>query len=103
MKEVDITIVRIYITESSNQLKNLMSYLKDDAKVKGASLFRAISGYGDDGKMHSSTLMDLSLDLPVVIEFCDEKSKVKPILEKLNTMAKPEHIVFWDAKTNIHA
>jgi len=100
MKEIDITVVRIYITEASDLLEKLLDYLKNEAKVRGVTVFRAISGYGDDGKIHTSTLVDLSLNLPLVIEFFDEKDKVKSIIEKLSATSKPEHIVFWDAKTN---
>ena len=97
MKTVDIVLVRVYITESSHLLKTIVPYLKKEAKIRGVSVFRAISGFGETGD-HSASLMDLSLDLPLVIEFFDKKEKVKPALEYLNSIIK--HIVFWDAKAN---
>ena len=99
MKTVDIVLVRVYITESSHLLKTIVPYLKKEAKIRGGSVFRAISGFGETGD-HSASLMDLSLDLPLVIEFFDKKEKVKPALEYLNSIIKQEHIVFWDAKAN---
>jgi PII-like signaling protein len=44
--------------------------------------------------------IDLSLDLPLVIEFFDTNDKVQFILEHLGKKIKPEHIVFWEAKVN---
>jgi PII-like signaling protein len=100
MKSVNVTMVRIYITESSKLLKPIMSYLHDEAKVRGVSVFRAISGYGDSGQAHESSLVDLSLNLPLTIEFFDHPEKIKEALHHINTMVKPEHIVCWEAQAN---
>lgn len=100
MKTIDILIVKIYIMESSTLLKSILKYLKTDVHVRGVSVFRAVSGYGDSGN-HTSSLMDLALDLPLSIEFFDETTKVEAALEYLNKIIKPEHIVFWEAKANL--
>ncbi len=101
MNTVDVLIVRIYITESSYLLNKIINYLKKDVKIRGISVFRAISGFGDSGD-HTSALVDLSLDLPLTIEFFDDdKSKIIKALDYLNTIVKPEHIVSWKAKANI--
>ncbi|MCW5582454.1 MAG: DUF190 domain-containing protein [Gammaproteobacteria bacterium] len=99
MKTVDVIFVRIYITESSHMLNTTVNYLKDEAKIRGISVFRAISGFGDTGN-HTASLVDLSLDLPLSIEFFDSKDKVEPALEYLSNIIKHEHIVFWEAKAN---
>ncbi|OGV38744.1 MAG: hypothetical protein A3F46_06575 [Legionellales bacterium RIFCSPHIGHO2_12_FULL_42_9] len=99
MKTIEVVVVRIYITESSHLLNKIVSYLKTEAKIRGVSVFRAISGFGETGD-HTASLIDLSLDLPLVIEFFDNKDKVKLALEHLNATIKPEHIMFWEAKVN---
>lgn len=99
MKTTDVIVVRIYLTESSKLVQSVIDYLTKEAKIRGVSVFRAISGYGESGK-HASSLLDLSLDLPVAIEFFDHKEKADAALEHLGTMVKPEHIVFWNAKAN---
>ena len=99
MKTVDITVVRIYITESSHLLNKIVHYLKSESKIRGVSVFRAISGFGETGD-HTASLIDLTLDLPLVIEFFDSKDKIEPALDYLNGIIKHEHIVFWDAKAN---
>ncbi|MBA3661556.1 MAG: DUF190 domain-containing protein [Gammaproteobacteria bacterium] len=99
MKTVDVIFVKIYITESSHTLNTIVSYLKNEAKIRGISVFRAISGFGDTGN-HTASLVDLSLDLPLSIEFFDSKDKVEPALEHLSSSIKHEHIVFWEAKAN---
>ncbi|MCR9192807.1 MAG: DUF190 domain-containing protein [Gammaproteobacteria bacterium] len=99
MNTMDVTVVRVYITESSHLLDEVMQYLKHETDIRGVSVFRAISGFGDSGE-HSAAVVDLSLSLPLVIEFFDSKDKIEPILVHLNQTIKTEHIVFWDAKAN---
>jgi len=97
MKMMNVTMVKIYLTETDDKLDALMKRLHDWEKVKGVTVFRGISGFGKSGKMHSSTLLDLSLNLPVVVEFFDEPDKVLSILEHLSGMIEPGHIVSWQA------
>ncbi len=99
MKSMDVVMVRVYITEASHLLDKVVTYLTKEAKIRGFSVFRAISGKGESGS-HSSFLLDLSLDLPLAIEFFDSKEKIDVALEYLSTIIKHEHIVFWDAKAN---
>ncbi|MBA2711149.1 MAG: DUF190 domain-containing protein [Tatlockia sp.] len=99
LKTVDIVFVRVYIMESSHLLNKIVHYLKNEAKIRGISVFRAISGFGETGN-HETSLMDLSLDLPLAIEFFDCKNQVEPALKYLSGVIKHEHIVFWDAKAN---
>jgi PII-like signaling protein len=94
-------MVRIYITEGSHLLSKIVDYLKKDAKIRGISVFRAISGFGETGN-HTASLIDLSLNLPLTVEFFDDnKDKIVKALDHLGTIIKPEHIVMWEAKANI--
>ena len=97
MNTLDVTFVRVYLTESEGLLDDLLSHLHDKEKVQGVTVFRGISGFGKSGKMHSSSLMDMSLDLPLAVEFFDVPEKVTIILEHIRTMVEPGHIVCWPA------
>lgn len=101
MNETDVTMVRIYLHEAKAHMAELMQYLHDESKVHGVTVFRGITGFGTSGKFHSATLIDMSLDLPVVIEFYDKPDKVRGIIEHLNTRVKPGHIVYWPARINL--
>ncbi len=101
MKSVDVVMVRIYLTEEKAHMRTLMAQLHDQEKVCGVTVFRGISGFGKSGKVHSSTLLEMSLDLPVVVEFFDTPDKVEKILEHLNTFIDPGHIVSWPARVNV--
>lgn len=97
---INVTMVRIYLTEADAQLNPLLKRLHDEEQVKGVTAFRGIAGFGASGKLHSSTLVDLSLDLPVVVEFFDTPEKVEKILQHLSVDIKPGHMVHWAAEVN---
>jgi PII-like signaling protein len=99
MRSMNVTMVKIYITEASKLLKPIVNYLHNEVKVRGVSVFRAVSGYGESGN-HLAALVDLSLDLPLSIEFFDEPEKVRQALDHLGSLVKSEHIVFWPAQAN---
>ncbi len=101
MKETEVTIVRIYLHEAKANIHGLLEYLHDESKVQGVTVFRGIIGFGSSGEVHSSTLIDMSLDLPITIEFFDKPEKVAQIIKYLNTIIKPGHIVYWSAKINM--
>lgn len=100
MKSMEVTVVRVYLTEGSGRLKELLTYLHDESKVHGVTVFRGITGFGRSGRMHSSSLIDMSLDLPLAIEFFDEPARAAPIIEHLSTVLEPGHLVYWPARVN---
>ena len=100
MSESAVLAVRVYLHESKSHMEKLLQYLHDESKVRGVTVFRGITGFGSSGKYHSSTLIDMSLDLPVVIEFYDEPDKIRAIIDHLNTIVKPGHIMYWPATVN---
>jgi PII-like signaling protein len=95
MKTLDVTFVRIYLTEGEGRMEGLLKRLHDAEKVQGVTVFRGISGFGSSGTLHSSSLLDMSLDLPLVIEFFDVPQKVEQILEHIRRDIDPGHIVSW--------
>lgn len=99
MNELDVIMVRIYLIESD--IGDLLSRLHDKEKVRGVTAFRGIAGFGKSGKMHSSALLDLSLELPVVVEFFDTPERVREILAHIKTDFEPGHIVQWPAQVSI--
>ena len=97
MNKLDVIYVRVYLTEGEGSMEALLRCLHDEEKVQGVTVFRGISGFGKSGIMHSSSLLDMSLDLPLVIEFFDVPEKVNTILEHLRNKVEPGHIVSWPA------
>ena len=101
MNTLEVTFVRIYLTEGEGRMQGLLKRLHDEEKVQGVTVFRGISGFGSSGKLHSSSLLDMSLDLPLVLEFFDEPQRVETILAHIGTDFEPGHIVSWDASLRV--
>ena len=95
MNTRDITFVRIYLTEGKGRMEGLLKRLHDEEKVQGVTVFRGITGFGSSGKLHATSLIDMSLDLPLVIEFFDVPDKISSILEHIRRDIDPGHIVSW--------
>lgn len=55
--------------------------------VSGATVIRGISGFGADHHLHTTRILRLTEDLPIKIEFIEEKEKVEALLPKLFELA----------------
>jgi PII-like signaling protein len=97
----EVTVVRVYLTEGEHQFQRLMRLLHDEEKVRGVTAFRGIAGFGQSGRMHSASLVDVSLDLPLVLEFFDEPGKVARVLEHLRMLVPPGRILSWSASVDM--
>ena len=93
-----VTVARIYVTEGKHVHEKIFEQLHDDHKVMGVTVYRGISGFGRSGETHSSTLLDMSFDLPVIIEFFDQPEKVSAALESLRDLIEPGHVLLVDAE-----
>jgi len=100
MTTTDVTMVRIYLSEEDAELEPMLDYLHDQERVRGVTVYRGIAGFGMNGTMHDSSFIDLSTDLPVVIEFFEEPDKAAAVIEHLSESIEPGHIVQWAARMN---
>jgi PII-like signaling protein len=52
--------------------------------LAGATVVRGIMGYGADSRLHTAKILQLSEDLPVVVEIVDTEENLNKILPFLN-------------------
>lgn len=97
MTTIQVTVARIYLSEKGTHIRQLLQRLQGE-ELRGVTVFRGIMGFGRSGKMHTAALMDLSLDLPLVVEFFDEPPKVEKVLSDLAGEFAPGHVVMWHAE-----
>jgi PII-like signaling protein len=89
------TMVRIYLSEREGRLHELIECLHEREMVRGLTVFRGTAGYGTSGRLHGDSLVDLSLDLPLVLEFFDQADKVASVLTDLRPLIADGHLVSW--------
>ncbi len=100
MSQKEVTFARIYLHEGQHLLKEIVSFLHDDEQLNGITVSRGIAGFGDSGKMHAATLVDLSFDLPLTVEFYAEPEQVKTVITHLKNKFELKHIVSWPAHSH---
>jgi PII-like signaling protein len=88
--ERDSKLLRIFIGEADKYgHKPLYEALVLEAKqhgVAGATVLRGILSYGASSRIHTAKLLDLSFDLPIVVEIVDRQEKIEAFLERANSM-----------------
>ncbi len=83
-------LVRIFLKESEEiEGKPLYRVIVEELRkkgVRGATVLKAILGYGTTGKMYYEGIEALSYDLPVVVEFVEEEEKALGVIENLKEL-----------------
>ena len=92
--------LRIYIGESDHwhrrPLYQAVVELLRKEGIAGATVFRAIEGYGAQSRIHTARVLRLSEDLPLVIDVVDRADRIDSILPQLDTMIGDGLIVILD-------
>ncbi|MDJ0741127.1 MAG: DUF190 domain-containing protein [Gammaproteobacteria bacterium] len=101
MTQNDVTMVRVYCSEKGHQHQAVIDLLHREHRVAGVTAFRGIAGFGRSGQMHDAGLLDVSLDLPVIVEFFDRPDIVAGVLPIISEMVGPGHVVSWPATANL--
>lgn len=74
-------LLRIFIGESDKiGSESLYETIVFEAKKKGlsgATVTRGIMGFGANSKIHTAKLLEISSDLPIIIEIVDTDEKIK--------------------------
>jgi uncharacterized protein len=89
------TLMRIFIGESDRcthepykgkpLYEALLMFFRERG-FAGATVVRAIAGFGASAKVHTDKLLRLSLDLPIVVEVVETEEKIQAALPALDDM-----------------
>jgi PII-like signaling protein len=87
-------LLRVFIGESDREkgsdrpLYEALVLRAREAHLAGATVLRGPMGFGRHSRMHAAKLLELSTDLPIVIEIVDSEEKVNgflPVVDELVT------------------
>ncbi|HEY7525403.1 MAG TPA: DUF190 domain-containing protein [Candidatus Limnocylindria bacterium] len=83
-------LVRIYIGESDQwQGRPLYQAIVERLRERGlagATVLRGIEGFGAKAHLHTTRILRLSEDLPILIELVDQEDRVRAVLPELDDM-----------------
>jgi PII-like signaling protein len=86
----DRTLMRIHIGErdkfKGKPLYEAIVELLRSRHYAGATVLRAIMGFGANAHLHTDRLESLSLDLPIVIEVIETEEKIQEVLPEIDAM-----------------
>ena len=83
-------LLRIFIGESDKtDGRPLYEVIVEEARKRGmagATVMRGFLGFGDNSRIHTSKVLRLSEDLPVVVEIVDAEGKIEAFMPELDKM-----------------
>ena len=83
-------LMRIHIGErdkyQGRPLYEAIVTLLRERHYAGATVFRAIMGFGATARLHTDKILRLSMDLPIVVECVDTEENIEDILPELDKM-----------------
>ncbi len=93
MKEPsEAELLRIFIGETDkHEGRPLYEAIVHEARKRGlagATVLRGTLGFGANSRIHTAKILQLSEDLPMVIEIVDEPGKIAAFLPTLERMIK---------------
>ncbi len=88
-------LIRIFIGED-DLIHHIPVYEKIVLEARkfglaGATVFKGIMGFGKASRIHTSKILRLSEDMPIIIEIVDEAEKAEKFMPIL-------HVIFEEAK-----
>jgi uncharacterized protein len=82
--EGDAKLLRIFVGETDRHHSvNVYEKIVMEARkagLAGATVFKGIMGFGGTSRIHTSKILRLSEDLPLIIEIVDEYTKIEKFL-----------------------
>jgi PII-like signaling protein len=87
-RESTAILLRIFIGESDRYkgkplYMHIVEMLKAEG-IAGATVFRGITGFGKQSLIHTTSILRLSTDMPIVIEVVDLEENINRIKPKLD-------------------
>jgi len=83
-------LLRIFIGESDRwegrSLAEAIILMLRKEGLAGATVVRGIEGFGAASRIHTAHILQLSEDLPIVIEVVDQEERIRAVLPKLDEM-----------------
>jgi PII-like signaling protein len=107
---MDITgkakLLKIYVGETEkwkgkNLYHQLVLKLKE-AGIAGVTVYRGIEGYGADKVLHRAKVLDLSADLPIVVEAVDSEEYILKVIPLVKEMVPRGLIMIVDVEIVQH-
>jgi len=86
----DAKLLRIFVGEKDRidhkPLYEALLHKAKEAGLAGATVLRAVEGFGADSIIHKAKFLELSQDLPFVVEIVDTEEKIRSFLKTVDEL-----------------
>jgi len=86
----EAVLLRIFVGESDRwegrPLYEAIVHTAREAGLAGATVVRGIEGFGAHSRIHTTKILRLSEDLPIVVEIVDQAERIEQIMPVLDEM-----------------
>jgi len=86
----DAMLLRVFFGENDKHkgrpLYEAIVMAARDAKLAGATVLRGPMGFGRTSRLHTTKILHLSEDLPLIVEIVDTEERIKAFLPTLDGM-----------------
>ena len=90
--EGEAQLLRIFIGESDRwkgaPLHEAIVRKARELGLAGATVLRGVAGFGAHSRLHTTKLLRLSTDLPIVVEIVDRPESIEALLPHLDEMVE---------------
>lgn len=94
--------LRIYLGETDRwngkPLYQAIVYKAKELDLAGATVFRGLMGYGANSRIHTARIVELSSDLPILVEIVDSEEYVAKLLPFLDEMVQEGLVTIDDVE-----
>ncbi|MDR3615241.1 MAG: DUF190 domain-containing protein [Candidatus Obscuribacterales bacterium] len=84
------SLLRIFISENSRcEGKSLYEWIARQAQqqgLAGVTIIRGMEGFGSHKEIHSSKMLDLSFNLPIIVHIVDTAEKIENFVNQLDSV-----------------
>lgn len=99
------SLLRVFLEEGDKfegkpAYQYLMEYLRKH-DFAGATVLRGIEGYGRSHKMHNANMLELSTDLPIVIEIIDTIENIGRLKDDLEASGIINGVLLTEEKVTV--
>jgi PII-like signaling protein len=93
--EGERTLMRIFLGESDRcsagphkgkPLYQALLLMLRERGCAGATVVQGIAGFGASARIHTGSLLRLSMDLPIIVEVVDREEKIQEVLPLMDEM-----------------
>lgn len=97
-------ILRIFVDEDLRwQNKLLYRAIVDkllEMKIAGATVFKGVEGFGSKAHIHSARILEITENLPMLIEVVDKPAQIQKVLNAVEPML-PKHCLVTVQDINV--